>query len=128
MRIISPFHDYYDCMQGQGQDRTLVYLRQPREERLPALFPFTEVLRRNHYFGDNLLRACFIIGFCGRVHPVLRVQHTSRTDIKPVLCYTLDEVDNFVRDVQDRDHRTLLQHKAAGLLERAVAPPAPRPV
>lgn len=29
MRILSKFHDYYDCIQGLGQDQTLVYVREP---------------------------------------------------------------------------------------------------
>jgi len=30
MRIISNFHDYYDCGQRYGQDLSLIYLRNPR--------------------------------------------------------------------------------------------------
>jgi hypothetical protein len=96
MRIISSFRDYYDCVQSQGQDQTLVYLRQPREEKLPELFSFTEILHRNCYFPDTFLSGCFIVGFCGRIYPILRVQHPSRRDIQPALCFTLDDVDAFV--------------------------------
>lgn len=100
MRIISHFHDYYDSVQATGQDQSLLYLRQPRENELKETpFPFTDALRRNYYFGDNLLRDCYVIGFCGKVYPTLGLQHPSpsRTDIKPALCFTLDDVDNFVR-------------------------------
>lgn len=31
MRVISKFHDYYDGVQGLGQDRSLVYVREQRE-------------------------------------------------------------------------------------------------
>jgi len=99
VRIISPFRDYYDSVQAVGQDQSLLYLRRPHEEKWKETpFPFTDALRRN-YFCDNLLRDCYIVGFCGTIRPVLRLQHPSpsRTDIKPVLCYTLDDVDSFIR-------------------------------
>lgn len=31
MRIVSKFHDYYDCIQAHGIDKSLVYVRQPKD-------------------------------------------------------------------------------------------------
>jgi hypothetical protein len=96
MRIISPFHDYYDSVQKQGQDRTLIYLRQPREIVLKGRttpFPFTTKLR---HFGSDIVDGCNVIGFCGRVVPVLTIHHPSQWTITPVLCYSVADVDAFV--------------------------------
>jgi hypothetical protein len=96
MRIISPFHDYYDCVQGQGQDLSLLYLRQPREVQLQEpLFPF--ITKMCHWRRSaDLIHTCYVVGFCGKIHSVLGVQSPSDYTTPLMLCYALDEVDTFV--------------------------------
>ena len=94
MRIISSFHDFYDGVQASGQDHSLLYLRQPREEKLRETpFPFTTTLR---HWGSDIVAGCNMIGFCGRVVPVLRVQNPREGTMLPMLCYSLADVDAFV--------------------------------
>ncbi|HWW95487.1 MAG TPA: hypothetical protein VN375_19110 [Vicinamibacteria bacterium] len=42
MKIISPFHDYYDGVQSLGQDKSLVYLRQRQEVVAPQRRDYPE--------------------------------------------------------------------------------------
>jgi hypothetical protein len=96
MRIISSFKDYYDCVQSQGQDQSLLYLREPKEvvlEGRQTPFQFTTILQR---WGNDIIYGCNVIGFCGRVIPVLSLCHPQDSSIKPVFAYTLAEVDSFV--------------------------------
>ena len=69
MRIISKTHDYYDAVQKYGQDNTIIYLRDEREEKLMEwLFPSIN-------FGWNGLYKHFFtigaVGFCGKVYPMI---------------------------------------------------------
>ncbi len=74
MRIISPFHDYYDSAMGYGQDPQLIYKRTPsvcevpyeklgsRMKEVIKAIPDTE-------WGWLNRNAC--IGFCGKSYPML---------------------------------------------------------
>jgi hypothetical protein len=42
MRIISPFHDYYDCIQSYGHDPYPLYLREQKEVSVPTLGRMTD--------------------------------------------------------------------------------------
>ena len=74
MRIISPFHDYYDGVQRMGQDPTLVYVRRESEGdpgQVPGAF-----LRSSMYVRDERHQAEILgvtIGFCGMLHPCFEV-------------------------------------------------------
>ena len=78
MRIISPFHDYYDTALSLGYDPTLIYQRrfEIKELRADALDPrireiFDDADYLNfqapHYYFEPKLH---VIGFCGRLYPV----------------------------------------------------------
>jgi hypothetical protein len=99
MRILSEFHDYYDSVQGIGQDQTLIYLRKPAEVEVRYSFP---ILPANNRFGyRNLTVHQSIIGFCGKIYPVLKLIRRSRASLPDdvyKICYNLDDVDLFVRD------------------------------
>lgn len=78
MRIISPFHDYYDSAVGYGQDPSLIYKRIPRlvtipHNRIPSGFmPVVGNALRPpplKEWQDHYISAC--IGFCGKAYPVL---------------------------------------------------------
>ncbi len=93
MRIFSEFHDYYDVVQATGQDQTVVYQRKLREEPLSGWpFPFCKAVTAYYRWRDTLLVRQSIIGFAGKIYPLLRLSHRD----EPSLCYNLEEVDHFV--------------------------------
>jgi len=78
MRIISPFHDYYDVVQSQGQDHSLIYQRRERTIT-PKKYPFPVMHRWwRHYPGDLSLYQK-IIGFCGKIYPVFYLEAVAMT-------------------------------------------------
>jgi hypothetical protein len=105
VRIISEFHDYYDSVQSAGQDQSMVYLRTRKEvvlDRTNFPFPaFRDLLLYTEYYRHGVAIVQFVVGFCGKVFPVLRLSHPARQlEEKPsgVLCYTRAEVDTFVEE------------------------------
>jgi len=102
MRIISEFYDYYDCIQREGQDQSLVYLRKKvKDEERSFLGPLlglqyktTPVIARQH-----------LIGFCGKVYPCVQLMVWDKNYV-PVMeydegyttCYSLEEVDAFFKE------------------------------
>ncbi len=108
MRIISKFHDYYDCGQKYGQDLSLIYLRHPRvdvyrhklnyeknETYKKEPFPFPVCYGVGSYNENNLdsLRQ-YIVGFCGKIYPILAARTPASND--PVFCAHLEAIDKFI--------------------------------
>lgn len=95
MRIISEHHDYYDGVQIYGQDGGLQYVRRPLDEDLGETWPFPWIIphRENNFRLKN-----HVIGFCGKIHPVLHLYTlgSSWQKEQEAYCYTLEEVDAFV--------------------------------
>ena len=84
MRIINEnIHDFYDCVQSVGQDRTLVYLRKPKEIFVNN-FPFYE----DHGKFYDFYVSSLTIGFCGKLYPVLKIDETY--------CHNMEDVNSFV--------------------------------
>lgn len=102
MRIISDFHDYYDSVQAAGQDQTLVYFRARREVELDsATYPFPFFRGWSTFYHRRTQGATVaqhIVGFCGRIFPVLALSPSSRlaTDSGAVFCHTLADVDSWI--------------------------------
>jgi hypothetical protein len=95
MRIKSTFHDYYDSVQSMGQDHSLLYLRMPKEVELKeSPFPFIKHLR--HWGGIDIVAARYVIGFCGKIYPVLEMQHPSKSEIENVFCFNVAQVDKYL--------------------------------
>jgi len=97
MRIISDFHDYYDAVQATGQDQTVVYLRKRKEVELNHnSFDFPVFGQLYGYSG--VLVVHIVVGFCGKVYPILQLSYQRRSEPNPdiALCYTLSEVDTFI--------------------------------
>jgi hypothetical protein len=100
MRVISTFHDYYDAIQAQGQDLDLIYLRTEKEIQL-ANWPFP-VCRACQYGGRKLWFTEWIIGFCGKIYPMIQLALEPRCTayrmpkVPPVCCYKVEEVSAFV--------------------------------
>lgn len=81
MLISSKFKDYYDSVLSYGIDKTVVYDRTTREidvsvkhydkvtSALPVLPSFTNLTVR----GIDVQATFFVIGFCGKVYPMVRL-------------------------------------------------------
>lgn len=89
MRIISTFHDYYDCIQAHGQDQSLLYLRESKEVSLADLpFPTDKRLHCVYELSPERL----VVGFCGKLYPLVRIPIRSTPNGKEVHCYTPDDL------------------------------------
>ncbi len=95
MRIVDKRKDYYDCMQGMGQDQSLQYIR-------------TEtIIQKNYSLGSlkqlwigNTKVNLFItpIIFCNKYYPCyeFRLSENRKTADIIVYCYSLEDIDAFV--------------------------------
>ena len=92
MRIISKFHDYYDCIQRLGQDQTVVYLREEKELEFDWCFP------KLLYWltGYNDLVSVKIIGFCGKIYPLIELK--TAIDMPIIRCWSLAHIDSFMQE------------------------------
>lgn len=68
MRIISNFHDYYDCMMKQGYDPTIVYNREMRV--LESKWKYNQLTKWPTF---SINEARYDIGFCGKIYKKLDV-------------------------------------------------------
>jgi hypothetical protein len=99
MRIISDFRDYYDSVQGAGQDLQLIYHRRAMEEKLEGYtFPICKKLWR--MLEDPLTVEDNVIGFCGKVYPVLEITKERRWPKQDVsaICFNIEQVDTFIEE------------------------------
>ena len=115
MRIITEnHHDYYDSVLGLGQDPNLVWIRHPEVVKytltsdLPSwlgygkkpptadIYPFPNICISDvsRPKTDDLNMKQFVVGFCGKVYPLLTVGIGWESE--RAYCYTLAEVDQFV--------------------------------
>lgn len=114
MRIISSEHDYYDVVQAQGQDQTLLYLRKAEEIDLEDYpFPYIGSSRNWGYKSCPAINEA-IIGFCGRIYPVLCLSEHKWGSLRcptpaEATCFTMAEVDAFMeanyRDKELEEYR-----------------------
>ncbi len=92
MRIVSDFHDYYGTVQATGQDQTVVYLRTKKEVKLNRNsfpFPVFEGTRwpLDHPLQEGVPVVQSVVGFCGKVYPILRLSHQRQSGKAPMsLC------------------------------------------
>ncbi len=112
MRIISKFHDYYDVVQSQGQDRSLVFVREQqeypqshRERGCPAEFaklvadfadqvPSPLELRKSSSTHSRVHVSPGIVLFAGRLHPFAEVSLTLKNSLSA-------EPPRFIYDFQE---------------------------
>lgn len=95
MLIKSPdFKDYYDKVQAYGQDRSIMYIRKQRKEKWEKAWPF------DHMFLNCESIRTAVIGFCGKVYPLVKLwipsNYVPSQGLTYVCCYSADEVDDFV--------------------------------
>lgn len=96
MRIISKKRDYYDSIQAMGQDRTLVYVREEKHEKLENWpFPWINVFLPPA--AKTPWTETFIVGFCGKLYPVLK-WHDSHGGVEDVATFlnTIEDVDKYL--------------------------------
>tara|TARA_Y100000034_G_scaffold8165_2_gene8949 strand:+ start:17497 stop:18261 length:765 start_codon:yes stop_codon:yes gene_type:complete len=102
MRIISNFRDYYDCVQAHGQDQGFVYVRNPETLNFAynewtdpdgmGIWSFPYI--RSAYSRSKFYLTEHIIGFCGKIYPVIELRKEATSD--PVVCYNVEDVVNFI--------------------------------
>lgn len=112
MRLISDFHDYYDCVQGFDHERDIVYQRkteelwsevdffnEEKEDRQKSWGVFKHWLNRSYrYNGDYHYDNVFSrlqrhkICFCGKIY----VAYSIFLDGKETFFYDIDSVDKFI--------------------------------
>lgn len=105
MRILSSFRDYYDSVQAMGQDRSILYLREQKEEELGEesleKYPFPSILGVNHHvnFFNGPTVWAQTIGFCGKIYGCARLAcyNSGRYESSEAFCYNVDEVTEFIR-------------------------------
>jgi len=110
MRIISKFHDYYDSVQAMGQDRSLVYVRNPEEidcKQGGFFFPSCTACFRTYYDRFDASRKLdvddHVVGFCGKIYPVVKLIFIDRNrpmgeEAPKKFCYNMDDVDGFIHE------------------------------
>ena len=110
MRIISRFHDYYDCVQAMGQDRSLVYVRNPEEvdcKQGGFFFPSFTACMRTYYDRFDATHKLdvddHVVGFCGKVYPVVKLKYIDRNraigeECPKKFCYNIEDVDAFIHE------------------------------
>lgn len=92
-----------------GQDRSLVYMRTPKEvsyEKISVLHPkgtyplprITSACYGNYRFQDPLYIRDYVIGFCGKIYPTVKLENTDRRVGHHIesFCFTQEEVDKFI--------------------------------
>ncbi|MCK5616980.1 hypothetical protein KAR91_84745, partial [Candidatus Pacearchaeota archaeon] len=99
MRIISDFHDYYDCVQAQGQDQSVVWVRKKEDIELEN-YPFPQCQFPYRTYGRHRIPRIkvetAIIGFCGKIYPVITLEDDRHHYGENGICYTLNEIDEFI--------------------------------
>lgn len=117
MRIISKFKDYYDCVQKHGMDKSIVYVREPREIRFgygdefpdkPTLRYMINGWRRLPCYLNvfNYSIASALIGFCGEWYTHINIKRSSTYGPRGVpgasiSLYSYAELVEFVRQEKD---------------------------
>lgn len=108
VRIISSFHDYYDCIMGQIRDPTVCFVRETREVPLKDTLVEKLVVGRLTSFdlrtkdSRRMAFGCFqqaqpgLLFFCGKVVPYLRYDYPSQV-YPPVSHVSFDAADVFQR-------------------------------
>jgi hypothetical protein len=81
------------------QDRELIYQRKITEVEAPAImkdYPASPASEYRYYSTWSFQVYARVLGFCGKVYPVLQLA-TNRTKAEDkVFAYSVDDVDNFV--------------------------------
>lgn len=110
MRIVSKFHDFYDIGQGLGFDSSLDYIRtikevplrgydyrveSPEDKATRALNKKTPSMssRWDRWLPTGTTYESRIIGFCGRLYPLIKVSVSGE---KNKFFYSVHDLDKFM--------------------------------
>lgn len=118
MRIKSNFHDYYDCGQRYGQDRSLVYVRYAEERYAERGWggsrgkttglPFAPTTYSAYVWqagSDTINISSFIVGFCGKLYGGLKVWGRDKDGNEfKAICYTAQAVDKVIQSRYKKSH------------------------
>lgn len=103
MRIISKFSDYYDSVMKEGQDRSVVYVREKAIVEVPrkqeSILPHVNSSLSVGYYAalsiNNVDRREFMyLGFCGKIYPVLRIEFANEVNC----FYSFEDVKSFCEE------------------------------
>lgn len=105
MRIISKFHDYYDCICRYGIDKSVVFVREQKTVECPDCIAGVGPLPDNllgEWIGGIIRRATpFYIFFCGQVIRGVRIEHENSGYFilhARTFLYTSEQVEKHMRD------------------------------
>ena len=95
MLIISNFYDYYDSIKALGIDKTVVYNRK-KEELIYKAGPsmYSSSYHNEPFSGTR------IIGFCGKLYPLLQTKNKIVYDTKVALKMLKAGESYFRSDIQ----------------------------
>lgn len=96
MRIISKFKDYYDSAASYGVDLECVYVREQKEVLIPKTARGFVGAKKFPFFVrgiDDSPLVFFVIGFCGELYPLVKVEVDGKIDY----CYDLATCENILR-------------------------------
>lgn len=98
MLIVSRFRDYYDTAMTYGIDKECVYNREIKEieiDKFKINLPYPKEVKFSN--GITMLAEPAIIGFCGKIYPLVIVTFTgSELPIRPEFLYTAEEYIDFM--------------------------------
>jgi len=117
MRIISKFHDYYDSAMAYGYDDDgYIYLRKeediPKEEVKSLIGDELYSDIHNSGFMDNYARLSYhefchrivIIGFCGKIYPMIEIVDPRGTSTKQHYFIDTDEAISWIKKNLDEKY------------------------
>ncbi len=126
MRIISDFHDYYDCIQGMGQDQEMIYLRRPVEESYyDKKMPFGDLPVFYDDYGrqTDLSVRIYVVGFCGKIYPIMRMHlYRPNGESSEATCFNMEDTEAFMvgalkkRDFADYENKDRWRRRGGGVL------------
>ena len=111
-----------------GQDQDLIYLRRPVEESYDGKeMPFGDLpkftdWRSSPWYSDLTVRT-YIVGFCGKVYPILKLSLYRPNEENPhATCFKMEDVEEFMvkvlkkRDFADYENKDRWRRRGRGVL------------
>lgn len=116
MKISSDFNDFYDLIQGEGQDQSIIYNRY-KKISIEQDTPFSGF----HWLGRGTLDELidihsYVIGFCGSIYPLLELSVWTGSNRISAYCYNLHDVETFVKKHKSKEYNDwcVVGHKNNG--------------
>ena len=95
MRIISDFHDFYDCGMHYGMDPDLIYVR--KKEMLDGRNGPRKLGPYWHKADVPIRIISHTVGFCGKVWNCYEMQFYQKDKlVDSAFCYDIDSMDKFI--------------------------------